>query len=195
MEKRIRIYEVAKNLGVESKTLINVLRDMGIPVKNHMTTIEPKVIDKIMKSLAGKRQRQAPAKPVDKNQVSKTRPVSEKPREKPPAKTSQVTIREPAKQQSTPRMFQKPQPRSGHRGYGGRKGHARKGQPGKQLATGARRVVIQGETPVRELASLIGMPVAYILRTLMSLGVLININQNVPPDIAAKLRKMGCAVT
>lgn len=57
-------------------------------------------------------------------------------------------------------------------------------------------MVIQGSTPVRELATLVGMPVANVLRTLMGLGVLISINQSVPPEIAAKVaEKLGCAVT
>jgi translation initiation factor IF-2 len=57
-------------------------------------------------------------------------------------------------------------------------------------------VVIQGDTPVRELASLIGVPVANVLRTLMSLGALISINQNVPMDLAVKVaEKLGCVVT
>jgi translation initiation factor IF-2 len=62
--------------------------------------------------------------------------------------------------------------------------------------TGARRVTIQGPIGVRDLASLIGVPANIVLRTLMSAGVLISINQNVPPEIAVKVaEKLGCVVT
>jgi len=61
---------------------------------------------------------------------------------------------------------------------------------------GARRVVIQGDTPVRELATLIGVPVANVLRAIMSFGKLISINQDVPADLAVKVaEKLGCVVT
>jgi len=61
---------------------------------------------------------------------------------------------------------------------------------------GARRVVIQGDTPVRELATLIGVPVANVLRAIMSFGKLISINQDVPVDLAVKVaEKLGCVVT
>lgn len=37
---RLRIYELAKQLGVSSKKLITILEDLGITVKNHMSTLE-----------------------------------------------------------------------------------------------------------------------------------------------------------
>ncbi len=57
-------------------------------------------------------------------------------------------------------------------------------------------MVIQGDTPVRELATLIGVPVANVLRAIMSFGKLISINQDVPVDLAVKVaEKLGCVVT
>lgn len=57
-------------------------------------------------------------------------------------------------------------------------------------------MVIQGDTPVRGLASLIGVPVANVLRTIMSFGTLISINQDVPMDLAVKVaERLGCVVT
>ncbi|AYO30510.1 translation initiation factor IF-2 [Biomaibacter acetigenes] len=37
---KLRVYELAKQLGVSSKKLISILEDLGIIVKNHMSTIE-----------------------------------------------------------------------------------------------------------------------------------------------------------
>ena len=43
---------------------------------------------------------------------------------------------------------------------------------------------------------MVGVPVGTILRTLMSLGTLISINQSVPPEVAEKVaEKLGCVVT
>ena len=67
---------------------------------------------------------------------------------------------------------------------------------GPERQTGARHVTIQGPVGVRDLSSLIGVPVNIILRTLMSMGTLISINQSVPPEIAvAVAEKHGCVVT
>ncbi len=57
-------------------------------------------------------------------------------------------------------------------------------------------MTIQGAVGVRELSSLVGVPTNIILRTLMSMGTLISINQSVPPEIAVKVaEKLGCVVT
>jgi len=37
---KLRVYELAKQLGVSSKKLISILEDLGITVKNHMSAIE-----------------------------------------------------------------------------------------------------------------------------------------------------------
>lgn len=37
---KLRVYELAKQLGVSSKKLISILEDLGITIKNHMSTIE-----------------------------------------------------------------------------------------------------------------------------------------------------------
>lgn len=37
---RLRVYELAKQLGVSSKKLLTILEDLGITVKNHMSTLE-----------------------------------------------------------------------------------------------------------------------------------------------------------
>ena len=38
--KKIRVYELAKDLNIESKVLVDFLLDLGADVKNHMSTIE-----------------------------------------------------------------------------------------------------------------------------------------------------------
>jgi len=41
--KKIRIYELAKELGLESKVVVEFLNDLGAEVSNHMSTIEPDI--------------------------------------------------------------------------------------------------------------------------------------------------------
>ena len=36
---KIRVYELAKKLNLSSKDLINMLAELGVEVKNHMSTV------------------------------------------------------------------------------------------------------------------------------------------------------------
>lgn len=47
MVKRIRVYELARELGVDSKDIISDLNDMGIVVKNHMASLEGDIAAKV----------------------------------------------------------------------------------------------------------------------------------------------------
>ncbi|GAB94727.1 translation initiation factor IF-2, partial [Kineosphaera limosa NBRC 100340] len=44
---KVRVYELAKELGIESKTLLNHLKDQGEFVRSASSTIEPPVVRKI----------------------------------------------------------------------------------------------------------------------------------------------------
>lgn len=45
MKKKIRIYELAKELDLESKVLVEFLNDLGAEVSNHMSSIEQEIAD------------------------------------------------------------------------------------------------------------------------------------------------------
>ena len=48
---KTRVYELAKELGMENKELITRLEKLGIAVKSHSSTLEEGDIEKIGKSL------------------------------------------------------------------------------------------------------------------------------------------------
>jgi len=47
----IRIYEVAKDLGLPNKIIVEKIRGLGIDVKNHMSSISTDDVDRLKKSL------------------------------------------------------------------------------------------------------------------------------------------------
>jgi len=51
---KTRVYELAKELGITSKDLTKALEEMGVEVKNHMSTIEEKVVDQIIDKFTAK---------------------------------------------------------------------------------------------------------------------------------------------
>ncbi|HEY3999559.1 MAG TPA: translation initiation factor IF-2 N-terminal domain-containing protein, partial [Candidatus Xenobia bacterium] len=69
---KLRVYELAKELGVNTKDLMNILKDLGADVKTNFSTLEESAIAKakeILKNKGGKGQEgghreQAPSRPV-----------------------------------------------------------------------------------------------------------------------------------
>lgn len=219
MANKMRVYEVAKELGVDSKVVINALRDMGLSVKNHMAALDESTCAALKDKFSTKQEQRSQARTPDEafqERKPAQNPAKEvrheaKPEPKAEARTAKLDVAtQKPKQQSAHadgrteqrtdqrteqrQNVEAPQPKDlKQQLQKTAKGPARQ-EP--KPVPGARRVTIQGPTPVRELAALIGVPIATVLRTLMSLGVLISINQNVPQDIAAKVaEKLGCVVT
>ncbi|WP_456400471.1 translation initiation factor IF-2 [Mesoaciditoga sp.] len=48
MEKKIRVYELAKRLKMTSKELLEELDDLGVEAKNHMSTLDSSTVDMLM---------------------------------------------------------------------------------------------------------------------------------------------------
>ncbi|RMF87579.1 MAG: translation initiation factor IF-2, partial [Nitrospinota bacterium] len=44
----VRVYELAKKLGIRSKTLISELEKQGVTVKSHMSTLDPEMADLVL---------------------------------------------------------------------------------------------------------------------------------------------------
>ena len=86
---KVRVYEVAKELGVASKELIERLKAMGVPVKSHSSTIEQDVAEQLRRGDTTTSARGAEAKP-------KAHPASEPdPEPEPEPDPEQVTEAEP----------------------------------------------------------------------------------------------------
>ncbi|MFN8587820.1 MAG: translation initiation factor IF-2 [Candidatus Eisenbacteria bacterium] len=50
--KKLRIYEVAKDLGMSSEVIIQIARKLGVEVKNHMSTLPIEMVDKVRSEMA-----------------------------------------------------------------------------------------------------------------------------------------------
>ena len=61
---KTRVYEVAKQLDITSKELIEKLYDLGVEIKNHMSTIEEKDLEIILGLYGKSIEEEVPAKKV-----------------------------------------------------------------------------------------------------------------------------------
>ncbi|WP_080674718.1 translation initiation factor IF-2 [Tropheryma whipplei] len=75
-----RLYEVASDLGTDSKTLMGILREMGEFVKSPSSALEPPVVRKLAKAFAEK----YPDKVEEKKEHTPPAPVVETPKAPPP---------------------------------------------------------------------------------------------------------------
>ena len=81
---RIRVYEYAKTLNMSSKELIKILDRVGMPVNNHMSVMEPEMIEKVeqffrdIKANAAAKRSDSPSQPVKREQrPAEARPAAQ----------------------------------------------------------------------------------------------------------------------
>ncbi|MDQ3033315.1 MAG: translation initiation factor IF-2 N-terminal domain-containing protein, partial [Myxococcota bacterium] len=48
---KVRVYEVARELGMDNRELMNRFAALGIPVRNHMSALEPAEVDRVKRAL------------------------------------------------------------------------------------------------------------------------------------------------
>ncbi len=48
---KVRVYEVARELGLDNRELVNKIASLGIQVRNHMSALEPAEVDRIKRAL------------------------------------------------------------------------------------------------------------------------------------------------
>src|SRR5436190_9472005 len=48
---RVKIYELAKELGIQNKDLVSKVRALGIEVANHMSHLEPADVDRVRRAV------------------------------------------------------------------------------------------------------------------------------------------------
>ncbi len=50
--RKFRVYEVAKDLGMSSEAVLQIVKRLGVEVKNHMSTLLPETVEKIQAEMA-----------------------------------------------------------------------------------------------------------------------------------------------
>ncbi len=151
---KMRIYELARELKLDSKEILKVALEMGFEVKNHMSNLDSGQVQAVRKALT---------KPVDKAEPAK--PQKTKPQ---PAK-GQTRKAQPTKPRANKTRDKAPEPP--------KESKTRKEPSFK----GPVLISPQGHT-VAQLEPLFHFPVTHLIKSLMSLGVMANINQQLDTD-------------
>ncbi len=161
---KVRVYELAKELGINSKKLISILQEMDVNVKNHMSTMEEEVAQKITKQLTT-----GAIKPVTEEHAGVDAPT-EAAKEEAPKQDKGAEKKKKTDKRARPAKESR---------------KARKAARNAASKTGQQEELLQleGRVTVGELAGRLNVSASEILAKLLEIGIIANINQQLGEDI------------
>lgn len=178
MEKK-RVYTIADEIGITSKELIAKLEELDIKVSSHMSTLTREEADIIVEMF--KEEKAVKVKPKEK-EVKKVDLVLEhtEHEEEPENKKSEKQD----KKEKNKKQDKKESKNTGHIEI--RKEEKQdKPETEKQDYDGI--IVLDETVVVGEFATLIGVPPTQVIMSLMKMGIMANINQNIKFETAEKI--------
>lgn len=140
---KVRVYELAKRLGVSSHDLLDILKDLGVEVKSHFSKIDEEVVETVEGLME---------------------PSSSTKEEK---KVS-MEVRKPERNEETKetvKVIEEP----------------------KKVEPEVKKIQVPLSATVREVSELFNLSVSQIIMSLMNMGILANINQELDQATIVKL--------
>ena len=125
---KARVYELAKELGVGNKEILEQLKKKNVEVKNHMSTVEDNVAEEIRRENAGRNEEPAKAEPAAEKAGEKDSTV--------PKKKNLAFVVRPQNSRNSSRLQGNKRP-GANQGRGAAQGNARGGEKRPVRAAGA----------------------------------------------------------
>lgn len=79
---KIRVYELAKQLNMTNKVLVQKLQEMGYPVKSHSSTVDESQVSEIKDRLEGRKSQVVVEKKIRATIIRRRKKIIEVPAEK-----------------------------------------------------------------------------------------------------------------
>lgn len=199
---KVRVYSLAKELNLDNKELIDILADLGVDVKNHMSTLDEDIAKLVAETIKEASESTSKTHTSPMEMVEKTTLPGEEVFEELEVQVERIKDK---------KKGVKPAPKSladndviedtFHRRKAGAKRGKRGGRtPSESEATGIRKdgkreIKIGDRISVRELAEHLGQSAAAVIKELLVIGIIASINQNVDYEAAARIgEKFGVEV-
>ena len=196
---KLRVYELAKELEVPSRRIIDLLHNIGFTVKNHMSVVSEEAAAKIRYQLTGKGEppeaykdllrekekkedkvRDAGGLPKEKAKRKKTeKKKAERRVKQPPAESLKKEAADKPK-----KPIKKPAPERKKRGDKKERRAVREARKVSERKRRENTIVLESRVTVAELAAKLNISAAELISKLISLGVMVSINQAVETDLA-----------
>ncbi len=77
---KVRIYEVARRFDVSSEAMVNLLRDMGVAVKNHMSSVDEETVERVRAKFDAEKEAVKHAEEEKKKRLEEARKKRREPR-------------------------------------------------------------------------------------------------------------------
>lgn len=181
--KKVRVYELAKELDLESKSLVDFLLELGADVKNHMSSVEPDIADMVREHFLGT------ASPVGKSQIDGIPDAADvdevvdvEEDEEFEARSWAKKRKKQSKHGDDPEIEDKKIDRIAKNA----KGKEKRPAANEQQATDTSLELPETIT-VKDLGQKLGVSPAELIKKLMKLGVLVTVNQYIDFATAAAL--------
>lgn len=149
-----RIYELAREMKMTSKELVAKLQEIGLSVKNHMSTVPTTEVERIKKMVYN----------LDREEKVKPK-----------------TAEQP-KQNVRRGKSQKPQSRTKKQAARGRKKRKPQSSVKKQAPVRVKEIILEGPLTVQEFAHCLKRKAGEVIKKLISMGVMATINQELDID-------------
>ena len=179
----MRVHELAKKLGIQSKEVLVALNDLGVELKSVHSAVGEEDAVRVETSLSsGKVAKKTPEKVAKKTTKAKKKLVSKKKGSEKAPKTTAVadTISAPPDEELKPAVSEPeedgPEPSVDVPELAP--------EPPAPMSPVEGTVTIQDGITVKGLAENLEMSPSDVMRELMSRGVMVNINQSLEPDVA-----------
>ncbi|HJA68353.1 MAG TPA: translation initiation factor IF-2 [Candidatus Mediterraneibacter cottocaccae] len=155
---KMRVHELAKELGMDNKELLDILKNKNVDVKNHMSTLEDEVTEQIRREASAKKNGGAAA-PAEKKEEAKAERPAEKAEAKEgaaPKKKNLAFVIRPQNSKNSSRLQGRPGQRAARPAQGGRPA------PGTRPSADGRPARLAGEShpPRQESPAQTGRPAA-----------------------------------
>lgn len=176
---KIRVYDLAKELNIPSKELVELLKKYDIPAKNHMSALTEQEVKYFKSRMENKQEPES--KPEEK-------PVKEKEVTAPVEKKQEVKVQKqrPAyKSKAQAKKEKKDTPKTVI--DNSKKEKKSKSSYRKRRSDDVKDdeiIFLPSQLTVGDLASKINIPVTDIIKNLMKLGIMATINQEIDYDTA-----------
>src|ERR1700733_15611180 len=108
---KMRVYEIAKEVGIPNKDLITKIRALGLEVNNHMSSLDADDVARIKRSL--EKEKQSVAQPQQTQRLSsgtvlRRRSSGDKASESEPSKTEDAPVRAAERVVAAPPAVERP---------------------------------------------------------------------------------------
>jgi translation initiation factor IF-2 len=107
MSIKLRVYEVARDLGLDNKALVALLQSVGVPdVRNHMSAVPPEVVERVKRHIEKQKQQTVVEERI-RPTVVKRRAAPRSPEASAPSHPAPVATHAPVVRDEAPRTVQR----------------------------------------------------------------------------------------